>query len=258
MNKLLSKHILKQSIRNNWKLWTIMTGVLCFFIIVITFSMTNRGDMDDRGMQMFSQSMEQIYASAFFGTSGMGMILMLIFAITAGNKLVAGEIDRGTMSFTLNTPTTRKQIIFSKALFYVISIFLMVIAMGLSGTFASFAAGADINVGKLWLVILGCLLFSFATSGICFFASCWFNKSGQSLMIGAGLPVTFFLLSSLSSLIKISDKEFLKYFSMNTLLDTTNILTETNFIAQFIVMGAIGLVLHTVGIYKFLKKDLPI
>ena len=275
MKKLLSKNILKQSIKNNWKLWAALTGVLCFFITVITFTLTRAGERAGSGtggpMSGMRISLLTVYGQMFFGT--MGLMLMLIYAIAAGNKLVASEVDKGTMSFTLNTPTTRKQIIFSKALYYITSIITMAVLMGAFATFSCMAAGVELvtetvnpltgavvqttnmDYGTLWMLILGFVLFGLATSGICFAASCWFNRSGQSLLVGAGLPVAFWLFNSLSGL---EDLEFLKYFSLNTLFDTTAITSGTGFIAQFIAMGVIAVVLYAVGITKFLKKDLPL
>lgn len=265
MKNLLSKSVLKQSVKNNWKLWAILTGVLCFFVtVVIVVSQTgggSGGQSDGRGGNPFGNtSLDVILANAFFSASGMAGMMMLILLITFGNKLVASEIDRGTMSFTLNTPTTRKQIIFSKALFYVCALILMVILIGTFASVTSLIVNANMNYGNLWRVIFGLALFGFATSGICFAASCWFNKSGQSLLIGAGVPVAFFLLNSLSGLITISGKEFLKYFSLNTLFDTSAVLGGVvgDFVVQFIAMAVIGVVLYAVGITKFLKKDLPL
>ena len=261
--KLLNKNVLKQSVRNNWKLWTILTGVMCFFITVMTLTMKSIGERAGEGRAPgggfggFDSGMESIYANAVFSVMGLGM-LMLIFMIAVGNKLVASEVDRGTLSFTMNTLITRLQVIFSKALFYMCALVSMIVLTALFGTFTSLAVGATINVGKLWLVVLGFILFGFATSSICFFASCWFNKSGFSLMLGAGLPVAFFLLNMLSPMLKINDTEFLKYISMNTLFDTNAILGGGNFIVQFIVLGVIAVGLYTAGIIKFLKKDLPL
>ncbi len=257
MKKPLSKHIIKQSVKNNWKLWMIMTGVLCLFITVITLVAPNRaaGVVSPGGGFVGGQafSLLNLYSMMFFG--GIALMIVLIYTITVGNKLVASEVDRGTMSFTLNTPTTRKQIIFSKALFYITSLFLMIALMGIFGMITSFAVSMELELGKFWLMNLGLFLFAFAISGICYFASCWFNKSSQSLMIGAGLPVAFWLFDSLS---KISELEFLKYFSLNTLFDTSAITSGSGFIFQFIVMAVIGIVLYAIGINKFLKKDLPL
>ena len=260
---MISKSVLKQSFRNNWKLWTILTGILCFFITVVIISLNSliarkSGDMGRPIMQ--NLSLDDVLSNNFLGASGTVSLVMIIFLIITGNKLVASEIDRGTMSFTLNAPITRKQIIFTKALFLICSFVAMIIAVGIFGTAISAIVGAKVNLGKFWLVILGCLLFGFATSGICFAASCWFNRSGYSLMIGGGLPAAFFLLSSLSPLLTINNKEFLKYISLNTLFDSGKILAlDAGFlIPTFIVMFAIGAVLYTVGIIKFLKKDLPL
>ena len=264
MEKLLSRSIMKQSVKNNWKLWAILTGVLCFFItVVIIVSHTGGGRGPNAGgppggNPFGETSLDVLLANAFFSASGMAGMMMLILLITFGNKLVASEIDRGTMSFTLNTPTTRKQIIFSKTLFYVCSLVLMVTLLGTFASVSSLAVNANMNYGNLWLVILGLALFGFATSGICFLASCWFNKSGQSLLIGAGVPVAFFLLNSLSGLVTINNTEFLKYFSLNTLFDTSSVLDGSGYALQFVAMAVIGMILYGIGITKFLKKDLPL
>lgn len=259
MNKLLSKSILKQSVKNNWKLWLILTGVLCFFITMMTLvapSMAERmAEVPSIPGSGFGGefSLLSIYEQMIFGM--MGIMLMLIYAIAVGNKLVASEVDKGTMSFTLNTPITRKQIILSKALFYLASLAAMVIVVGIFGTVSSLMVGIDLAFGTFWMMLLGFFLYGVAVSGICFLASCWFNKSGNSLLIGAGLPIAFFLFNSLS---QIQDLEFMKYLSLNTLFDTSAIISGTGFIIQFIAMAVIGIALYVVGINKFLRKDLPL
>ena len=256
MKALFSKNIIKQSIRNNLKLWSVLTVVLCFFITVLTVAINARQGSARFGAN--AGNMESTYARIFFNTIGLCGIMMLIYANSVGNKLVAGEIDKGTMSFTLNTPVTRKQVILSKMLFHMISLVAMIVLVGAFGTAASSVVGADVDSGKLWNVVLGFLCYSFAISGICFFSSCWFNKSGQALIVGTGFPVAFFLLSTLSSLITINDKEFLKYLSLNTLYDTNAILSGEGFVAQFIVLFVSGAVLYSIGVVRFLRKDLPL
>ena len=251
--KLLSKHILKQSLRNNWKLWLILTGILCFFITVMTLVAPNIASRVADSGRGGNFSLINLYSQMIFGM--MGITLMLIYAIAVGNKLVASEVDKGTMSFTLNTPTTRMQIIFSKALFYLASLTAMVATVGIFATAASSIVNVELNLSTFWLLILGFLLYGIAVSGICFFASCWFNKSGNSLMLGAGLPIIFFIFNALSS---IQELDFLKYFSLNTLFDTTAVIDGSGFIIQFIVMFLIGAALYTIGVNKFLRKDLPI
>lgn len=247
MKKLLSKSVLKQSIRNNWKLWLILTIVPC---LVGTILATVPTSAEGPG---FSGGLIAIYESVFF--SGPAMIMMIIYSVTVGNKLVASEVDRGTMSFTLNTPITRKQIIFSKILFYVCSLIAMVLTIGLVTTIANLAMNTSLEYGKFWTMICGFGLFAFATSGICFFASCWFNRSGKSIAFGAGFTVGFFVLNTLSG---IKNFEFLKYFTLNTLFNTSAIISGGMFAIQFIALFVIGVALYTVATMKFLRKDLPL
>jgi len=264
MKKLLSKCELKASVRNNWKLWLILTAVLCFFISVMTLVAPNMAERsaqrpnggDGGGLGGGGNfSLISLYANGIFGM--MGVLLMLIYAITVGNKLVASEVDKGTMSFTLNTQITRKQVIFSKALFYISSLFAMALMVGLFGTILGSIVNVEMEYGKFWLLVLGFFLYGIAISGICFFASCWFNKSGNSLMLGAGVTIAFFLFNSLATM-GVESLEFLKYFSLNTLFDTSAIISGGNFIIQFIAMFVIGVALYVVGINKFLRKDLPL
>lgn len=257
MDKLLSKHILKQSTKSNWKLWAILSAVLCFFIVVMTLTAPKMAERASLSMFPNGFSLNALYAMAFFGM--MGLTLMLVYMITVANKLVVGEVDKGTMSFTLNTPTTRKQIIFSKALFYVCSILAMAFLVGILGTIAGSAIKIDasmFSLGKFWIMILGFFLYGFAISGICFLASCWFNKSSKSIMVGAGIPIAFFLFNQLSGIDKNLD--FLKYFSINTLFDASAIAGGGSFIIQYVALFVIGIVLYVIGINKFLRKDLPL
>lgn len=255
--KLLSKHIIKESIKNNWKLWSILTGVLCLFITMIIAMSPSMASGGFGGGAQDDFSLVNMLAQAFFGT--MAIMVMLIYAIATANKLVVSEVDRGTMSFTLNTPTTRKQIIFSKALFFIGSLFAMAVLVGIFGTVAGLIVSVEFAFGTFWLLLLGLFLLIFAISGIGFFASCWFNKGSQALIIGAGLPVAFYLLNTMSPLLKINGSEFLKYFSLNTLFDTSAIIAGGATAAiQFIAMAVIGIALYGVGIFKFLKKDLPL
>ena len=274
MKNLLSRKILKQNIKNNWKLWLILTGILCFFIVIIPIVLNAQFDTLSKEHDAqealkaglipgyvptpFSLAgiILTLFVRMFFEVMAMGYLLMLIYTVATGNKLVASEVDRGTMSFTLNTPTTRKQIIFSKALFFLGSITAMIVLMATSATIITAILGINIDYGSLWLVALGFWLFSFALSSIAFAASCWFNKGGYSMLVGIGIPVMFFLFSTLAMIDDFF--KFLKYFSMHTLYDTANIMAQTNFIPQFIALFVIGAVLYGIGINKFLKKDLPL
>jgi len=257
-SKLFSKHILKQTVSQNWKWWVLFTGVITLITVLVTIAVGTRDVMVHPVTgEVIQTSVISIYQNVFLGTVSPGIFLMLIYIILIGNKLIASEVDSGILSITLNTPITRAQIVFSKALFYILSLVSLVLVLGVVSMIATTALGLELDVIKLWLMLLALFIYVFAVSGICFFASCWFNKSGQSLTIGAGLPVTFLLLKMLADM--LAELEFLKYFSINTLINTTSIIAGTNtFLIGLSVLTVLGVALYTIGIIKFLKKDLPL
>lgn len=110
---------------------------------------------------------------------------------------------------------------------------------------------------KFLALSLGLFLLAFALSSVSFFSSCLFNLSKHSFALGAGLPISFWILSLLS---KISDSlEFLKYFTINSLYDTQKVISGDNsFWYQYGLLLLIGISLYGLGIYVFKRKDLPL
>lgn len=251
---MLNTAIFKHSIKKNYRLWLILTAVICFFACMVAFLAKVNPDFNLPGSPG-GADLITIYAGAFYGM--MGLMLFLVYTIAAGNKLVASEVDKGDMSCTLNTPVNRREVILTKAVFYIASIVVMVLALSAAGT----AANAILSPGKLdyrmfWTINGVMLCFLFAISGVSFLASCWFNKVSSALTVGAGLPIAFFLFNTIAGF--GSEMEFFKYITLNTLFDPAGIIAGDGFTAEVIVLLGIGIILYAVGIRKFIKKDLPI
>jgi ABC-2 type transport system permease protein len=75
-------------------------------------------------------------------------------------------------------------------------------------------------------------------------------------MIGAGIPVAFLVIQMISD---IGEKtSFLKYFTLFTLYDPSKIISGDSCILQFITLIIIAVLMYTIGIYVFDKRDLPL
>jgi len=95
-----------------------------------------------------------------------------------------------------------------------------------------------------------------ALSGICFFASCISNDTKRSFTIGAGIPVAFFLIQMLANM--GGKLENLKYFTLFTLFNTTDIIAGNSIVSPVLILLAVAIVLYGLGIFIFSKRDLPI
>lgn len=250
---MFSKTIIKQSIKNNWKIWVTITLTTTMFLVLNIFLFELRvNDPASHGPEV--NNVIEILDVMFYGI--LGIILPMIYSIFVGNKLVAAEVDKGTLSCYLNTPITRSTIIRSKAVSFISSLVLMFVTITIVGIATSNLFGVDLDLETFLLLNLGLLLYQLAVSGIVYLSSTYFNNSSNAMALGAGVPVAFFILAIIASLDE--SLEFINNFTLNTLFDTNNIIAGTDYIFSFIIMIVIGLASYIASLIYFNKKDLPI
>jgi len=244
MKNLFSWQIMRQSFKSAWIWWAIIIGVsaLNFFALPTMF------ESDADSSQLLNLFID-------VGILGNGIIFATIFVVILGNALITSEIDRGTLAITLNTPTTRRQILFSKGLVLIGALVTIPLAIGAIGSISPILFGLDFDHAKWWTITGLWFMYTFLMGGIAFFIACWFNKSRYTLSATALILGAFFLLAMLST---INDFEFLRFFTLQTLFDIDAVLNGNSVIWQYIVMPIIAIPLYVAGVVKFLKKDLPI
>lgn len=261
---MFSTTIFKQTLKSNLKLWIIFTlitsGMLAAMIAVFEpTTISGVTDMiKDKALadMMQNTTFNGMLASTFYSMHG--VLLPIIFIIMTANSLIALQIDRGSMAYLLSTPTKRSTVVRTQALYLITSLvamFVVVTGVGL-GAIQIFQSDVDISISDFLLLNVGLFLLMFATSGISFFFSCLFNLSKNSLALGAGIPIAFFLCQLLSQFSE--SLEGLKYISMNTLFDTNAILNGDSVTIPFVILTGIGIVLYLLGMRVFQKKDLPL
>jgi len=260
---VFNKPLLKQTIKYNFKLFAIITGVLCLLITIImsVFVPSTIANIKTASANAPINPLGDIssliafISNQFYGM--MAIIFPMIYLIVIGNKLIAGQIDKGSMAYNLLTPTSRTEIASTGALYLAGSLGVMFGLIAVVGiTLAAIVQPGVLPDRTFLMLTLGCFLLQFALSAVAFFASCLFNSSSKSLSLGAGIPLAFFALKLISGM---SDKlKFLKFFSLNTLFDTTAIMGGSGYAINLITLTAFGVILYAAGIYVFKKKDLPL
>jgi len=134
--------------------------------------------------------------------------------------------------------------------------FISIINQQLASKQISLDEGIDFSVKDYLMLNLGCFLLMFAISSISFLFSCIFNLSKNSLALGAGIPIAFFVFQIMG---QISESmEGFKYLSLNTLFDTEAVISGGNYWVQYVILAAVGVVLYVIGMRAFKEKDLPL
>lgn len=222
-----------------------------------------------------------------------GVLLPMIYVMVVSNKLVASQVSDGSMAYVLSTPTNRKTVVRTQFMFLLASVTAMYLVITAGAIGSELIANAikmarDSSATSTFMPIrsglycVGSYLSILALGGICFGASCFFNKSSNATIVGGGVCVISFLACILGLFgnkvfvavgVGVEAMATFDYFSMFTLVDTESIsnlakaiaendfVTYTNIYAwiwKFGVMLAIFLVFSVAGALYFEKKDLPL
>ena len=182
----------------------------------------------------------------------------MIYIIILANRLVARQVDQGSMACLLMTPTSRLRIAFTQFVYLLASLlalFAVITAAGIATSESMFPGLLDIWAFLLINVVAYLLMASIAS--ISFFFSCLFNETSYSLGFGAGLPLLFFLLHMLGNV--GSEFAWIGNFSLFSVFDAMEIARGSDWALPAVpLFGVIIAALGGGGILIFHRKNLPI
>lgn len=208
-----------------------------------------------------------IVGSVFYKLAG--LLLPIIYMIMACNNLIAGQVDSGSMAYVLSTSTKRITVVFTQALYMIGSLLAMFSLTTATGCVCLNFVTEDVKLtyGKLVMLNVGAFLVLLALSGLCFFTSCWFDRSKHSMAIGGGLSIFALVAAMLGlfgspvipSVVRLEALNNFNYVTAISLFDVISIIDGTNaFVWKFVILGIAGIVGYIAGALKFTKKDLPL
>lgn len=211
-----------------------------------------------------------IVGSIFYKLAG--LLLPIIYVIMASNNLIAGQVDSGSMAYVLSTSTKRRTVVFTQAIYLIGSLLAMFSLTTVTGCVCLAIVKADstsiiMSYGELILLNLGAFLVLFALSGLCFFTSCWFDRSKRSMAIGGGLSIYslvgamlgLFGTQTIPSVVRLDALNYFNYTTIISLFDSVSIIDGTlTFLWKFAILIVFGVVGYVIGARKFVKKDLPL
>lgn len=314
----LSIPLLKQTIKSSWVLWLVLTlgSAAIFFIInAVVFSkdiFTNikmeevSAYVDDEElswlqilglMDKMGFSLQRIEIMSRIDLNSIlnelvykiaGVFLPMIYVMITANQLIASQVSSGSLAYVLSTPTSRRTVLRTHALYMFLSVLAMYVVILVSAVGSEAIAGAIriSNGGSTNMIPLRTILYTFASfaamiglTGICFGASAYFNKSNQSIAVGGGICVLSFLGIILGLFgnkifvavgIGVEAMSIFNYVSLFSLINTDSISEFSKYasglggsnslmwIWEILILFAIGGIAALIGSIKFTKKDLPL
>lgn len=203
----------------------------------------------------------------------MGLLPIFILIVVVGNSLIVGQVDRGSLAYTLSTPTRRSAVAFTQALFMILVPLIMIFIVSLARIASTKILFDEVNVPKILILYLGMYLLTEAICGLCYLGSCVANRSRKALAFGGGITVWFFIASLMGLFgsdnlvtmgIGVEELGIFNKLTLISLFDINAIGTigsgnvDESFIWKLAILAAITVVSYVAGAVKFCKKDLPL
>jgi ABC-2 type transport system permease protein len=266
---MISWPLFKYNMRQNRTLWMIILAILAMYLLIImTMFDPNMVDSLERMLELLPEGLVKAMGFESFGTTLLtftanyiyGFLVFLfpmIYSVMVNHRLVAQHIDKGSMSYLLATPNTRRKIVLTQAAFSIFGVAaLFVAATVIALVAAALMFPGAMEAGKFILLNLYTIAVYMAVGGIGFLAGCLLEER-LSLAVGAGLPVMFLFFQMLGN---AGDKiAWLGKFSLYYLFDFDRLFSpEQSVLPQVLALLAIALVTYGLAVLSFEKRDMHV
>lgn len=248
----MNRFLFVKQIKSYW-----IFELLCIIVpAAAVIAMVAVGDVVN-GVKIVSDILDAV----FFASIALEM--SAIFIIVAGNGMVTGDVQKGTITYTATSGIGRWKIINTKIVYFALySLLFFIINLIIILPTVS-AQKTDVNAGLFAMKMFGFMLLLLATSGFMFIISSIFNKSVLTFSIGGGVIVFFILMSILSQIDSIG--KYVKYLTINTLfyvegytMKNGKLDLNPTAILGMIILGGIGIGTYVGSAFIFTRKDLPL
>jgi ABC-2 type transport system permease protein len=145
-------------------------------------------------------------------------LLLSIWAILAGARMLRGEEERGTMDVLLATPQPRTRVILEKLLALVIALLLVALLMALGTIAGESRADTQVNVGRALLTALNVSLLAFFFAMVALLISQFTSSRGAAVGLASGLMILAILLDGTGRTVSGAWVQYLSpfyYYNLN-------------------------------------------
>ncbi|MDF2910993.1 MAG: transporter permease [Sporolactobacillus laevolacticus] len=254
--------------RRNLNLFSVFTAFIILYLLMIIGMFSSNAGSDPFasmpesmrnafGMEGNMGELTGFLASGFYGVSF--VMFLMIYCIIVANQLMSSLVDRGSMAYLLSTPISRRRVATTHASVLIINLMIIAILSTIVGLTMSpiLVDDARLNVPAfIQINLMGFLLF-FVISAYSFLFSCLFNESKQTLAATGILSLLFYgahLVSNMNA-----ELDWLRYITVLSAFQPAEITAGAFDVwPASVAMGISGIVLYSIAVWIFSKRDLPL
>ena len=208
-------------------------------------------------LKMFNMDMTSIEtAYGWLKTEGFTFVLLIcgIYSSMLGANILLKEENDKTIEYLSSLPIKRSTIIANKIIVSITYIISLVLILGIFN-YISLAISGNFYHKQFILLSITPILIGLPLFAINLFISTFLHKTRKTIGISLGMVFVFYLLNILSEL--STKVEFIKYFSIYTLADIRNVITNVEINSINIIISVVLTIVFIVLTYiRYDKKEL--
>jgi ABC-2 type transport system permease protein len=183
----------------------------------------------------------------------LGPILLLVFAILTGARLIAGEEEDGTLELELTSPVERRRVYTER----LVALWLDVLVLVTVLTVVSYGlvVALDIDVGLTFLLAgsTGLYLLVIGMGTIAFGIGAITGRRAVALGVAAALAVLAFILDAIGPIVPAGWMTAVSPFSWY--LENEPLANGFD-VPRLLLLGGVPIVFATIGLVRFARRDL--
>jgi len=218
------------------------------FIQMLPEAMVRALNFDDFGTTLFTFMSGYLYGFLIY-------LFPMVITVIVNHRLVAAQVDKGSLAYVLASPLSRGQIIRTQIVFSLVTMGAFFLSYtSVAVLMAEIAFPGEMDLGKFILLNVHAYAVYIALGGIGFLSSTLADDKNISLSFGVGIPVFFLITQMLAN--ADEQLEAFKYLSLFTLFDPNQVNTDVGGAwLSILLLVSIGLLLYGVSHEVFKRKN---
>lgn len=181
-------------------------------------------------------------------------LILSVWAILAGARMLRGEEERGTMDVILATPQPRTRVILEKLLALVIALLLIALLIALGTIAGESRADTQVNAGRALLTALNVSLLAFFFATVALLISQFTSSRGAAAGLASGLMILAVLLDGTGRTVSGAWVQYLSpfyYYNLNRPL----IPSFNDAPAAALLLLGLSLLFAVISVVLFARRD---
>ncbi|HEY6031293.1 MAG TPA: ABC transporter permease subunit [Gaiellaceae bacterium] len=157
-----------------------------------------------KAFMAFGGEVEYGTAAGYLGSelyAFMVPILLLVAAIGAAARSIAGEEERGTLDLLLANPVSRRRVALEKLATVAVNVVALGAVLWAALAVGTTAASMDVGLGRLAAATTAAVLLALVFAAVAFLLGAATGKRGKAVAVASALAVLTYVLNALSSLV---------------------------------------------------------